>query len=61
MESYLALYEVRPRWKVVCVHSFIPESTHIIACNAKRAENIILTHRGIQLLKKLDKFLQKQR
>ena len=22
MESYLAVYEVRPRWKVVCVHSF---------------------------------------
>ena len=31
--------------------SFIPQSTHIIVWNAKRAENIILTHRGIQLLK----------
>ena len=40
---------------------FIPESAHIIVWNAKRAENIILTHRGIQLLKKLDEFLQKQR
>ena len=40
---------------------FIPESTHIIVWNAKRAENMILTHMEIQLLKKLDKFLQKQR
>ena len=40
---------------------FIPESTHTIVWNAKRAENNILTHRGIQLLKKFDKFLQKQR
>ena len=39
----------------------IPESTHIIVWNAKRAEDIILTHKGIQLLKKLEKFLQKQR
>ena len=22
MESYLAVYEVGPRWKVACVHSF---------------------------------------
>ena len=40
---------------------FIPESTHIIVWNAKRAENTILTHKGIQLLKKLDKFLQNRR
>ena len=41
---------------------FIPESTHVIVWNVKCAENIILTHRGIQLLKKLEvKFLQKQK
>ena len=39
---------------------FTPQRTHIIVWNAKRAENVILTHMGIQLLKKLDKFLQKQ-
>ena len=47
--------------KLVVSILFIPEITYIIVWNAKRAENIILTHRGIQLLKKLDKFLQKQR
>ena len=28
---------------------FIPECTHTIVWHAKRAENIIITHRGIQL------------
>ena len=61
MESYLAVYEVGQDGKLFVFILFIPESTHIIVWNAKRAGKIILTHRGIQLLKKLDKFLQKQR
>ena len=49
MESYLAVYEVRPRWKVVYVHSFYTRMYSHYCVAAKRAENIIITHRGIQL------------
>ena len=44
--------------KLLVLILLIPEGTHIIVGNAKRAENINSTHRGLLLLKKLDKFLQ---
>ena len=36
MESYLAVYEVRPRWKVVCVDSIYTRkySNYCVECEA---------------------------
>ena len=63
MESYLALYEIRPRWRVVYVYSFyVIRSTVIFVWNLKREEKDFLNSQGDTVIeKKLDEFLQEQR